>query len=406
MTVQARFLEYVKYDTTSDPKSDSIPSTAKQKILGAYLVDELKSIGISNAFMDEFGYVYGFLSGNVQAPKIGFVAHMDTSNAVSGENIKPRIIEDYDGKDIVLSDDVITEVSRFPNMKDYVGKTLVVTDGLTLLGADDKAGIAVIIEGLDYFIKNPEVKHGKISVAFTPDEEIGRGTIKFNTEYFDCDFAYTVDGGKPHEVEYENFNAASALVKVKGLSTHPGGAKNMMINAINVAFEYHQLLPTIARPEYTEGYEGFNHLMEISGDVEQATLSYIIRNHDEVKFNKQKELFKQSATFINQRYGQELIDLSISDSYRNMKQAFNDKMYIVELAKQAIQAVDLQPECLAIRGGTDGAELTYKGIPCPNIGAGGQNFHSRYEFCCVEDMVKSVEIVKEIITKAVDLKID
>lgn len=405
MGVKERFLSYVAYDTTADPNSDTIPSSAKQKLLGAYLVKELQDIGIDNAFMDEYGYVYGYLEANVDnAVTIGLMAHMDTSDAVSGANIKPRVIENYDGKDIWLNDEVVTTVARFPQLSDYINKTLIVTDGNTLLGADDKAGIAAIMESLSYFTSNPEVKHGKVCVLFNPDEEVGRGTVKFNKAYFDCDFAFTVDGGKPEEIEFENFNAASAQVIIKGISTHPGSAKNKMINAINVAMEFHQLLPSIARPEHTEGYEGFNHLMNIEGDCELTKLNYIIRNHDESLFIKQKEMFIDCAAFINKRYLNDTVTLNISDSYRNMRKAFDDKMYIVELAEKAISAVGLTPKRLAIRGGTDGAELTYKGILCPNIGAGGQNFHGRNEFCCVEDMVLSVSIINNIICMASSLK--
>lgn len=403
MPVQDKFLQYVAFDTTSDPKSETIPSTAKQKVLGAFLAKQLKTIGIMDAFMDQFGYVYGSLPANTAAVTIGFIAHMDTSDAVSGAHIQPRIIENYDGQDIVLNPEVVTTVERFPQLPEYTGKTLIVTDGTTLLGADDKAGVAIIMEAMEYLVKHPEVKHGKICIAFTPDEEIGQGTIKFDLNRFDCAFAYTVDGGKPNEIEYENFNAASALVTVKGLSTHPGSAKDKMINALNVAMEFHQLLPAQQRPEHTDGYEGFNHLMEFSGDVESAKMLYIIRNHQDKLFQAQKKQFTEIAAFLNQRYPADTVAVTLKDSYKNMKQVFSDKMYIVELAEKAIAELGMEPKCVAIRGGTDGAELTYKGIPCPNLGTGGQNYHGRYEFCCVEDMQAGVKIVLKIAGLAVDL---
>jgi len=302
----------------------------------------------------------------------------------------------------VLNKDVITTVERFPQLSDYLGKTLIVTDGTTLLGADDKAGVAVILAAMEHLIQHPEVKHGLIKIAFTPDEEIGRGTIKFDTDGFACDFAYTMDGGKPNEIEYENFNAASATVEIKGLSTHPGSAKDKMINAVNVAMEYHALLPVVARPEYTDGYEGYNHLMEINGDVEYVKMNYIIRNHDLDKLNKQKQQFLDNAAFLNNRYQPDTVKVVLTDDYRNMKKEFVDKMYIIELAKAAISELGMEPKCVAIRGGTDGADLTYKGIPCPNLGTGGQNYHGRNEFCCVEDMEKCVDIVLMISQKAID----
>ena len=399
MKVEERLLKYVKIDTQSDPESKTIPSTMKQKDLGKVLVDEMKALGIEDAFIDEYGYVYGTIEGNVEGIEtVGFVAHMDTSPEVSGANVNPRIIEDYDGKDIPLNNEIVAKVEEFPFLKNYIGKSLIVTDGHTLLGADDKAGIAAIMAMADYFHQNPEIKHGTIKIGFTPDEEIGRGADKFDVKGFVADFAYTVDGSEVNSVDYENFNGASVKVFVKGISFHPGDAKGKMVNAINLGLKFHSLLPEHMRPEYTDGYNGFNHLFKIKGDIESAELEYILRNHDNHIYEKQKKMFVAASEYLNKEYGN-LIEVVIKDSYSNMKNGLAEKMYIVDLAKQAISDIGLQPTSKPIRGGTDGATLTYMGLPCPNLGTGGFNFHGRYEMCCIEDMHQVVDILIKIVEK-------
>lgn len=404
MTVLKRFLKYVSFDTQSNPKSKSIPSTAKQRELGAYLVEEMKQIGIEDARLDEYGYVYGSIKGNVSGAKtVGFIAHMDTSYEVSGANVKPRVISNYDGNDIALNEQYTTKVADFPFLKEFKGKTLVVTDGTTLLGADDKAGLAEIMTMAEYLISHPEILHGDIKIAFTPDEEIGRGADYFDVAGFNADFAYTLDGDKVGVIEYENFNAASVQVTIKGISIHPGSSKNKMKNALNIAWQFHDLLPQHARPEYTENYEGFIHLNEMDGTVELVNMHYIIRDHDMDSFNQFKTFFKQAQELINQRYGENTITIEIKDTYYNMKEKLADKMYIVSLAEAAIKAVGITPSSKPIRGGTDGAVLTYKGLPCPNLGTGGYNYHGRNELCVVEEMEQSVQIILEIIKQAVNL---
>jgi peptidase T len=404
MKVEERLLKYVKIDTQSDPKSDTIPSTMRQKDLARVLVEEMKEIGIEDAYMDDYGYVYGTIPGNVEGVEtVGFIAHMDTSPEITGANVKPRIIENYDGKDIYLNEEVVAKVSVYPFLEDYIGKSLMVTDGNTLLGADDKAGIAEIMTMAEYFHTHPEVEHGTIRIGFTPDEEVGRGADKFNVEAFNADFAYTVDGSEPNCVAYENFNAAAVTVTVKGISFHPGDSKNKMVNAINLAMKFHGLLPEHMRPEYTEGYDGFNHLMKINGAIELVELEYIIRNHDEELFEKQKKMFENAAEYLNKEY-KDAVTLEMKDSYRNMKEGLKDKMFIVDLAKEAISEVGLTPESEAIRGGTDGVALTYMGLPCPNLGTGGFNFHGRYEMCCIEDMRHCVDILIKIAEKVAQRK--
>lgn len=392
-----RFLKYVSFDTESDPNSESIPSTEKQKNLGAYLVEELHALGVSNAHMDEYGYVYAHIKGSLpNAKKVGFVAHLDTASDFSGKDVKPKTIENYDGNDIMLSEGITTKTEVFPFLKDLVSKTLIVTDGTTLLGADDKAGIAEIMTLVDYLVHSEE-NHPDVSIAFTTDEEIGRGTIKFDIEKFDADFAYTADGGPVGSIEYENFNAASADVYITGASIHPGDSKNKMINAINVGMEFHNLLDHNMRPEHTESYEGFYHLHDIVGDVSNTTLNYIIRNHDETEFNFQKDQMIKAKDFINNKYNQNLVQLTLEDSYYNMASFFTDKMYIIDIAESAIKQAGLNPISLPIRGGTDGAVLTYKGLPCPNLGTGGYNYHGPHEFAVVEEMYASVEVLKNIV---------
>lgn len=396
MTLE-RFLKYVSFDTKSDPSSETIPSTMKQKKLGEYLVEELKSFGIDNAHMDEHGYVYAYIKGNIEsADTVGFVAHMDTSPDFSGKDVNPITIENYDGNDIILSEGITTKVDTFPFLKDLVGKTLIVTDGTTLLGADDKAGIAEIMS-LAYSLTHEEYDHGDVSIAFTPDEEIGAGTVKFDLEKFNAKFAYTVDGGEVGGIDYENFNAASADIYVSGASIHPGDSKNKMINAIHIAHEFNELLDSNMRPEYTEGYEGFYHLHDFNGDVSNTEMNYIIRNHDKEIFEFQKDQIVKAKDFINNKYGKELVDVKVEDSYYNMASFFTDKMYIIDIAKEAIKESGLEPFSLPIRGGTDGATLTYKGLPCPNLGTGGYNYHGPYELLVVEEMNQSVEILKNIV---------
>ena len=396
-----KLLDYVKYDTQSCETSKTCPSTDKQKILGEHLYLELKRIGLNFAVMDMNGYVYGYLDGDHNKPTIGLLAHMDTSDAASGTNVNPRIIENYDGKDIKLNDNITTDLNRFPFLKDYVGKTLVVTDGNTLLGADDKAGIAIIMEVLETLINNPDIPHGPIRVAFTPDEEIGRGTDKFDTSFFKVDFAYTVDGDLPNNIEYENFNGATAYVKCTGISVHPGTAKDKMVNAIKLAYEFNSLLDPKAVPELTEGYEGFNHIVGITGEVGEAQAQYIIRNHDYNLLNQQKQSFLDAEKKMNEKYGYECVKVKIVDAYRNMKEKFEGNMYPIDLIHTAMDELGMQFTTKAIRGGTDGANLTWEGILCPNLGTGGQNFHGIHEFWCKEDgeqvvklILKALEIAK------------
>lgn len=392
-----RFLKYISFDTESDPHSESIPSTSKQKLLGQYLVQELLDMKVSNAHMDEYGYVYAHLKGNIEgADKVGFVAHMDTSFDYSGKDVNARIIENYDGLDIKLNDEMSTTVETFPWLKDLVGKTLIVTDGTTLLGADDKAGIAEIMTLVEYLV-TLDGNHPDVSIAFTTDEEIGRGTIKFDVDKFDADYAYTVDGGTVGSIEYENFNAASADVIITGASIHPGDSKNKMINAINIGMEYHSLLDSTMRPEHTENYEGFYHLHDIKGDVSETELNYIIRNHDEDEFSFQKEQMIKAQDFINSKYNADLVKVSLEDTYYNMHKFFEDKMHIIEIAEEAIKEANLEPFSLPIRGGTDGAVLTYKGLPTPNLGTGGYNYHGPYELAVLEEMYASVEVLKNIV---------
>ena len=394
-----RLLDYVKYDTQSDEKSDTCPSTDKQRILAKHLLDEINKLGLSETVLDDYGYVYGYLDGDHSKPTIGLLAHMDTSDGASGLNVKPRIIEYYDGNDIVLNDNVNTEVSRFPFLKEYIGKTIVVTDGNTLLGADDKAGIAIIMETLSRLINDSSLSHGPIRIAFTPDEEIGRGTDHFNYDLFKVDFAYTIDGDKPNNVEYENFNAATAYVDVNGISVHPGSAKDKMVNAIKVAMEFDSYLDPMMVPEHTEGYEGFNHITDISGDVGHSKMQYIIRNHDINKLNEQKNSFINIQNKINSKYGYDCVNVKIVDTYRNMKEKFKNNTYPIDLVHQAMDDLNMKFNSVAIRGGTDGASLTWNGILCPNLGTGGENFHGIHEFWCKEDG----ELVVKLIIKLLEL---
>lgn len=395
-----RFLRYAKIDTMSDPKSEALPSTQIQFNLANILVEDLKKIGIEDAHVDENCYVMGSLKGNSpNAPKIGLIAHMDTSPEFSGKDVKPQIIENYDGGDITLNKDlgIVMKVSDFPYLKDLASHTLVTTDGTTLLGADDKAGIAEIIAVLEYFIENPDVKHGDIKVCFTPDEEIGNGTAGFDVKKFDADFAYTLDGSFEGEIEYENFNAASAKIKINGVNIHPGSAKHKMKNSILIAMELNSLLPAFDVPQYTEGYEGFYHLDEFAGSVENTTMEYIIRDHDIDKFKAKKAFMQKSCDFINEKYGEGTVELELSDSYFNMKEHILPVMHIVDSAIAAMETVGVTPIVKAIRGGTDGAMLSYKGLPTPNLFTGGFNYHGKFEAISVNVMEKAVQTVIEII---------
>ena len=398
--VTSRLLKYVKVNTVSDPKSETLPSTQIQFDLAKILVEDLKEIGVKDASLDENCYVMGSLPGNAKnAPAIGLIAHMDTSPEFSGENVKPQIIEDYDGNDIVLNKDlnIVMKVSDFPYLADFKGHTLITTDGTTLLGADNKAGIAEIMEVAKYFIDNPDVKHGDIKICFTPDEEVGRGTEKFDLEKFGADFAYTLDGSFEGEIEYENFNAASAVVKIHGTNIHPGSAKHKMKNSLLIAMEFNALLPVFDVPQYTEGYEGFYHLDEAGGTVELTTLEYIIRDHDMEKFTARKEFMTKAAAFINEKYGEGTAEIEIKDSYFNMREHILPVMHIVDSAVAAMEKTGVKPIVKAIRGGTDGAALSYKGLPTPNIFTGGFNYHGRYEAVSVQSMNKAIATVIEIL---------
>ncbi len=398
MSVTNRLMKYCMIDTQSDPTSGLHPSSEKQFNLAHVLVEELKELGIEDAYVDEHCYVYGHLDGNTEkeVKAIGFIAHMDTAPDFSGTNVKPRIIENFDGTDIQLNPDVITKMSDFPYMKTLVGKTLMVTDGNTLLGADDKAGIASIMEALSYWKENPDVKHGPISIAFTPDEEIGEGPMFFNYEEFNASFAYTMDGDAVHIMSDETFNAASAVVDVKGFSIHPGEAKNKMINAASIATEFQSMLPKEQTPEHTEGKEGFIHLHSMQGNTEEAKLEYIIRDHDETKLVQKEELLKATAQFLNQKYGNDTVKLSLKRQYRNMKVILDDHPEVSSTAWKALKEIGCNPVSVPIRGGTDGAELSFNGLPCPNLGNGGGNFHGRYEYCVIEELELAVQLICKI----------
>ena len=399
-TVTERFLKYVSFDTMSDEFSETCPSTDKQKLLGAYLVEEMKGMGIQDAFMDENGYVYGTVPGDPRLPTIGLIAHMDTSPDASGADIKARIVE-YTGEDICLNEEkqIFLRESDYPSLKNHHGKHLIVTDGTTLLGADDKAGIAEIMTAAE-FLMTARMNHATLKIGFTPDEEIGRGADRFNVKGFGADFAYTADGGAIGEIEYENFNAAGAKVVFNGLNIHPGAAKDKMVNSQYIAMEFQSLLPANQKPEHTTGYEGFIHLTDMQGEVEQSTLRYIIRDHDMEKFDAKKAVMAAAADFINAKYGAGTCELTIRDSYFNMRKCIEPCMHIVDRAKKAMQAVGMEAIEVPIRGGTDGARLSYEGLPCPNLCTGGENYHGRFEYIPVEDMEKCVKMLIEILTMA------
>ena len=397
-SVSERFLRYVQFHTTSDESSETCPSTANQKLLGAALVDEMKAMGIEDAYMDENGYVYGTVPGDPQLPTIGLIAHMDTAPDASGENIKARIVE-YHGGDICLNEEkeIFLREKDYPSLKRHHGKHLIVTDGTTLLGADDKAGIAEIMTAAE-FLMTARRTHATLKIGFTPDEEIGRGADKFNIKDFGADYAYTADGGTIGEIEFENFNAASAKVEFAGLNIHPGSAKDKMVNSQYIAMEFQSLLPVHQRPESTAGYEGFIHLVGMKGEVEQSSLFYIIRDHDADKLQEKKQAMENAAAFLNAKYGAGTVTLTIRDSYRNMREKIEPCMYVVDRAMKAMKAVGMEPEAAPIRGGTDGARLSYEGLPCPNLCTGGENYHGRFEYIPVEDMELCTKMLIEILT--------
>ncbi len=395
-----RFIEYTRTYTTSDPKSESFPSTSRQLSFAATLAAELKSIGLSDVEVDEYGYVMATLPANVSGklPVVGFIAHMDTSPDFSGENVKPQIIKKYDGGTLVLNKDknIVLDPVEFPELTNCIGLDLITSDGTTLLGADDKAGIAEIITAMEIMIRKPEIKHGKIRICFTPDEEIGHGADHFDVGKFGADFAYTLDGSELGELEFENFNAAHAVIEIQGKSVHPGTAKNKMVNALIVANRIISMLPASQRPEHTEGYEGFFHLVSLSGNVSNATLELIIRDHDQEKFEQKKSLMTDVVRMLNSEYGNKVIRLGMNDQYYNMRQKIEPVMYVVDLARNAMLQAGIEPKVKAIRGGTDGARLSYMGLPCPNIFAGGMNFHGPYEFVPIQYMEKAVEVILNI----------
>lgn len=396
-----RFLSYVKIDTESVEEAECFPSTEKQKVLGNILVEELKAIGIQDAEMDEYGYVYATIPATTERklPIIGFLAHMDTAPAMSGKNVNPRIVKNYDGSDIILNEEknIVLSPKEDKELLDYVGKDLIVTDGLTLLGADDKAGIAEIMAMAEYFMTHKEVGHGVIKIAFTPDEEVGRGMDFFSPERFGAEFAYTVDGGALGEIEYENFNAAGAKLHIQGISIHPGTAKNRMKNAVLMAMEFQNMLPVHENPAYTEYYEGFYLLNSLKGDIEHAEADYIIRDHDREKFEEKKAFFQKAADFLNEKYGAGTFRVEIKDSYYNMKEKIEPHMHLIENAVKAMEALEVKPKVVPIRGGTDGARLSFMGIPCPNLCAGGHNFHGKFEYVCIQSMDKIAEILIQIV---------
>ena len=399
MTITERFLNYTQFDTQSAEESNTVPSTAKQLVFAEYLKKELVHEGLEDVEMDEKGYIYATLPSNVkqEVPTIGFISHYDTSPDCSGANIKPRIVKNYDGKEIVLSEGIVSSPKKFPELLQHVGEDLIVTDGHTLLGADDKAGIAEIVQAMCYLRDHQEVKHGKIRVAFNPDEEIGMGAHHFDVKRFGCEWAYTMDGGEVGELEFENFNAAAAKVTIKGVSVHPGYAKNKMVNANRLAAEFVAMLPADETPETTEGYQGFYHLTGMQTNTELAKLSYIIRDHDRERFEERKRYITHCAKQMNERYGDGTVTVEVSDQYYNMKEKIEpDAMHVIDLILRAMQEVGVASKVKPIRGGTDGAQLSFKGLPCPNIFAGGINFHGPYEFVSIQSMEKAMQVIVKI----------
>ena len=403
MTLTERFLKYVSFCTTSDEETNMTPSTPGQMEFAKYLAEELKQIGMTEVTLDENGYVMATLPATTEGkPTIGFIAHMDTAPDASGKNVKARIVDNYDGQDIVLNAEknIVFEVEKYPEILDYKGQDIIVTDGTTLLGADDKAGLAEIVSACEYLIGHPDIKHGKIRVGFTPDEEIGQGADHFDVKKFGCDWAYTMDGGAIGELEYENFNAAGCKVKVHGVNVHPGYGYHKMINSMRIANQFATMLPRWETPEHTQGYEGFYHLIAMNGSVEETTLRYIIRDHDRARFESRKREIEHLARKINQEYGEGTVEVEIRDQYYNMREMVEPVMHIVTLVEEAMKEVGVTPKVQPIRGGTDGARLSFEGLPCPNIFAGGVNFHSRFEYLPVQSMEKAMEVILQIVRKA------
>ena len=400
MSLVERFFKYVSFDTQSSEETGLTPSTPGQMTFAEYLKSELESLGLEEISLDENGYLFATLPANVdkELPVVGFIAHMDTSPDMSGKDVKPRTVTNYDGTDIVLcaEENIVLSPSRFPELLDHKGEDLIVTDGKTLLGADDKAGIAEIVSAVVYLQQHPEIKHGKIRIGFNPDEEIGLGAHKFDVEKFGCAWAYTMDGGEVGELEFENFNAASAKIVFKGRNVHPGYAKNKMLNSLHVANRFISLLPENETPEHTEGYEGFYHLIGMNGEVEQTTVSYIIRDHDRARFEQRKQRMERLTAFINAEYGEGTAALELHDQYYNMREKIEPVMHVIDIAFEAMKAAGVEPHVKAIRGGTDGAQLSFKGLPCPNIFAGGLNFHGRFEFVPIQSMEKAMNVIVKI----------
>ena len=408
-TLVKRFRDYISFDTQSDEENDKeCPSTAKQLVLAKHLVEELQGLGLADASMDDHGYVMVTLPANgcAAAPVVGFISHMDTSPDASGKDVKARIVKAYDGKDILLNaeENILLSPLQFPELQDYAGQDLMVTDGTTLLGADDKAGICAIISAVEYLVQHPEIQHGVIRIGFTPDEETGRSADLFDVKKFGADFAYTVDGGALGGIEYENFNAANATVHFHGIGVHTGDAKHKMINALTIASEWQQMLPVGERPEHTEGYEGFYHIHKVNGDVENVAMMMLIRDHDRARFEQRKEFLQNLATLLNQKYGEGSVEVDCKDVYYNMKEKMEPAMYVVELAERAMRSIGVEPVCAPIRGGTDGARLSFMGLPCPNLFTGGHNFHGKYEYLPLQSLQKAAGTVLGIICGAADLK--
>ena len=398
MDIVERFLNYTKFDTQSAEDTDCVPSTAKQLVFAEYLKKELEAEGLDDVEMDDKGYIYATLKANTKAsiPTIGFISHYDTSPDCSGADIKARIVRNYNGKEIVLSEGLTSSPRKFPELLQHVGEDLIVTDGHTLLGADDKAGIAEIVQAVCYLRDHKDIKHGDIRVAFNPDEEIGMGAHHFDVEKFGCQWAYTMDGGDVGELEFENFNAASAKITIKGISVHPGYAKGKMVNANALATEFAKMLPTNETPETTEGYQGFYHLLGIQSNIEEARMSYIIRDHDREHFEDRKRFIANCASLMNEKYGDGTVVCEVKDQYYNMKEKIDPQMHVIDLVLHAMQAVGVAPKVKPIRGGTDGAQLSFRGLPCPNIFAGGVNFHGPYEFISIQSMEKAMQVVVKI----------
>ena len=396
MELKDRFLKYVSFDTQSDENSETFPSTDKQLVLLNYLADEMRSLGMTDVTVDKYGYAMGTIPatpGMENAPVIGFISHVDTSPDMSGKDVRPHVVEDYDGGDIQLNASLTMRVADFPELASFKGHTLIHTDGTTLLGADDKAGCAEIMTAAEYLMTHPEVRHGKIRIGFTPDEEIGRGVDYFDVKAFGADFAYTMDGGYEGELEYENFNAASATIDIQGRNVHPGYAKDKMINAIQVACELNALIPAMQRPEHTEGYEGFFHCVALNGTVENARISYIIRDHDSERFEQKKQWMWSCVDLLQKRYGKEVLTLTLKDQYFNMRKMVEPHPQVIDTALEAMRMADVTPIVRPIRGGTDGARLSFMGLPCPNIFAGGMNFHGKFEYCSLDTMRRATDVI-------------